>query len=354
MKAGFAKQVDATLMTQWAQQCLQHCGASEKVAAAMAQQLVLGDLLGFRTHGLLRLRYNLNELVAGRTKAEGNPRVIAERAAVATWDAELLSGLYVLPQAVATAVAKARDYGTGTVVVRRAQHVASLACYLEAATDAGMLITMMASTPGQSVVAPFGAKQAVFSPNPFAIGVPTQSEPILLDISLSMTAAGKVRAAIAEQRELPYPALITPTGEYTTDATTFTGTPPSVLACLGGEQLGYKGSGLTLFSELWTMALSNYGRAQGLADSDANSVFIQVLDPAAFGDKTAFLAESQAQVEALQRATPIDPQQPVRVPGQQALAAKREQLANGIYYSEAVWRQLEKCAAQCEIALPAA
>ncbi len=344
--------VDADAITTWAYQCLSDAGASHEIAEAIAANLVAGDLLGFRTHGLMRLKYNLMCLQNGSSKPTGTPQILSERAAVQLWDADMLSGLYVMPQAVAAAMTMARNCGTGTVVVKRAQHVAALAVYLEQATSAGMLIQMMCATPGQQVVAPHGAKSAWFSPNPFAIGAPTKNQPVLLDMSLSMTAAGKVRQAIAEQRPLPYAALITAAGDYTTDATTFLADPASVLAPLGGQELGYKGSGLNLFSELWTIALSQFGRHQEQAGNDANTVWIQVIDPSAFGSSDEFKTQAQHLVDGMSQAEPIDPAQPVRIPGAGALATRAEQLKHGVSYTEALWRLLQKVAASAQQPLP--
>ena len=75
-----------------------------------------------------------------------------------------------------------------------------------------------------------------------------------------MTAAGKVRQAKANQQKLPYNALVTAQGEWTDDPETFFSEPGSAIGPLGGELLGYKGYGLTLFSELWTMALARSAR----------------------------------------------------------------------------------------------
>ncbi|WP_258241162.1 Ldh family oxidoreductase [Pseudidiomarina homiensis] len=347
------KKLSVQAMTDWASRCLEKQGATQDVAQAMAKHLVAGDLLGFRTHGLLRLRYNLQALQSGQTKPGGHAEVLQQRAAIELWDADLLSGLYVVPQAVARAIEMARECGTGTVVVRRTQHVAALAVYLEQAVAAGMLIQMMCSTPAQEVVAPYGAKSACFSPNPFAIGAPTQTDPIVLDMSLSMTAAGKVRTALAEQRQLPYAALITPAGDYSCDPATFVADPPSVLASLGGKELGYKGTGLNLFSELWTLGLSDYGRQDALeADADANTVWLQVVDPTALAPAGAFEQQASALVAALQNADPIDPQHPVRVPGAGALATRRRQVEHGVEYSAATWRQLQWCAEFCDEPLP--
>ena len=345
--------ISAQLMRDWARKCLEQAGAASELAKAMAENLVAADLMGFRTHGLMRLRYNLNCLQDGSSRSNGEIKVLSKRAAVQLWDADLLSGLYVMPKAVDEAMTMARHCGTGTVVVKRAQHVAALAVYLEQATEQGMLVQMMCATPGQQVVAPFGAKSAWFSPNPFAIGAPTHGQPILFDVSLSMTAAGKVRKAIAEQQPLPYPALITANGNYTTDATTFLADPASVLAPLGGEQLGYKGTGLCLFSELWTLGLSQLGRHQEQAGLDANTVWVQVVDPSAFGDLDEFRNQAQAMVDGIHATTPINKQQPVRVPGEGAFKVRQQQLQQGIEYTATLWRQLEKIAQQTGIQLPA-
>lgn len=343
---------DAAAITAWAQQCAEQAGASNEVAASIAKHLVAADLMGFRTHGLIRLRYNLTCLSQGLSKAKGEPRRLSGRAALELWDADFLPGLHTMPMAVARAMAMATDYGTGTVVMRRTQHVAALAVYLEQATAAGMMVQIMCATPAQRAVAPFGGKSAWFSPNPLAIGVPTTSQPLLFDVSLSMVAAGKVRTAIADGKPLPFPALITANGDYTCDATTFVADPASVLAPLGGADLGYKGTGLNLYSELWTLALSHYGRHQAAADGDANTVWVQVVDPAALGDAEAFKQQAQALLDGMCAVTPIDPAQPVRVPGSGALALRAQQLAQGISYSPALLKQLHWCAEHYHTPLP--
>ncbi|HET8816171.1 MAG TPA: Ldh family oxidoreductase [Pseudidiomarina sp.] len=349
-KSGY--QVDAAFITSWATLVAQAAGASAAVAEALAHYLVAGDLMGFRTHGLLRLRYNAQCLEDGRSRTEGTPAVLSQRLATQLWDADLLPGPYVIPLAVDAACAMARECGTGTVVVRRSQHVAALAVYLERAVERGFVVQLMASTPAQSVVAPFGAKSAWFSPNPFAIGAPAVKQPVLFDVSLSMTAAGKIRTAIAEGRELPYAALITADGDYTMNAQTFTDSPPSVIASLGGESLGYKGTGLNLFSEIWTLALSNYGRADADAsEGDANTTWIQVIDPTAFTDLEAFKHQVQAQVDGILATTAINEARPVRVPGSGAIATREFQLREGIDYSAAIWKQLRWCAERYDVPL---
>lgn len=344
---------DYQQLLQWADECLQQSGASGEISRHVAFYLLEGDLLGYSTHGLIRLLNNCQWLQQGKSQRKGQPLTLSERAAVAHWDAQFLPGPYVVPQAIEAAVGMAKKAGTGTVVIRRSQHIAALAAYLSLATEQGMVVSLMCSTPGQRAVAPFGGKQAVFSPNPFALGVPSSTDPLLLDISFSMTAAGKVRQAKANDQRLPYKALITPHGEWTDDPQTFFADTPSAIAPLGGEQLGYKGYGLTLYSEILTMALSQYGRQQGADDGDANSVWVQVIDPSAFGEQKAFIQQVDAMISDCRQAEAIDPQHPVRIPGARALQCKKQQLKAGVEYRDATLKVMRRCSELTGVQLPA-
>ncbi|RUO80870.1 lactate dehydrogenase [Idiomarina tyrosinivorans] len=346
------RRYDAEALLTWATACLQQAGAAPEIADAVAYYLLEGDLLGHSTHGLIRLLNNADWLAQGKSLNKGQPEVLAERAATALWDAKFLPGPYVMPKAVAKACEMAKQAGSGTIVVKRSQHIAALSAYLTLATEQGLVVSIMCSTPGQQAVAPYGAKQAVFSPNPLAVGVPSTEHPLLVDISLSMTAAGKVRQAKANQQRLPYKALITPDGQWSDDPLTFFQQPGAALAPLGGELLGYKGYGLTLFSEIWTMALSQYGRTQGHQDGDANSVWVQVLDPSAFGSQSQFIEEVDALFAQARAAQPIKPDKPVRIPGQQACLNKQRQLREGVEYSAATLKVMQRCAERYQQPLP--
>jgi len=62
--------------------------------------------------------------------------------------------------------------------------------------------------------------------------------------------------------------------------------------------------------------------------------------------------QAQAQVEGMCAVTPIDPKQPVRVPGSGALALREQQLRHGIHYSAAMMKQLQWCADNYQTPLP--
>lgn len=345
---------DAQDLLEFATQVLNKAGASTDVAELTARYLLEGDLLGFSTHGLRRLYFNAKLLLEDKASGSAEIDVIVDRTAVATWDAKFLPGPYVAAKAVTLAAEKARVAGTGTIVVRKAQHVACLAAYLRIATQQGFMVSVMCSTPAQSTVAPFGGKQAVFSPNPFAIGVPTSHTPILLDMSFSMTAAGKIRQHWERGEALPWHAIMTAQGKLSNQPADYIEGQGAAILPLGGMDLGYKGSGLCLMSEIWTMALANYGRIEGHADGESNSLFVQVIDPAAFGDATKFTQVADDLVAKVRACQPLDENNPVRVPGEQSMRRREQQLAHGVALDAAIVGRLQRAAERFDVTLPRA
>lgn len=342
----------ADAILEFATRVLGQAGASHQIAAATAKYLLEGDLLGYRTHGLKRLYFNAKLLQSGAALGSGEIEILSQRAAVASWDAHFLPGPFVASQAVEKAAAMAREAGSGTIIVRRAQHVASLAAYLQIATSQGLYVSLMCSTPAQASVAPYGGCQPVFSPNPFAMGVPTSTQPVLLDMSFSMTAAGKVRQFWERSERLPWNALITDEGKLTDDPKAYIEQQQAAILPLGGADLGYKGYGLCLFSELWTMALSNYGRIQGAGDGESNTLWVHVLDPVAFGDPQQAREVADDLLKRCQQSKAIDPANPVRIPGQRALAQKAEQLVQGVWFDQATVGRLQRAAERFATPLP--
>src|SRR5436309_16027085 len=113
----------------------------------------------------------------------GEPEVVADRGACATWDGKRLPGVWLAAKAVELACERAPTYGTATVVIRRSHHIACLAAFLQRATDRGLMVTVASSDPAVASVAPFGGRTAVYTPAPLAVGIATDGDPILMHSS---------------------------------------------------------------------------------------------------------------------------------------------------------------------------
>jgi LDH2 family malate/lactate/ureidoglycolate dehydrogenase len=327
-------------------------GLAQPRARSMARIFVEADLLGFTTHGLQRVPSNLAWLASGDMRRDGEPEVLKERRAVFSWDAHFLPGPWVVERAVAEAARRVRDTGVVTVTVRRCTHVACLAAYLVPLIDQQLLATLMVSTPDERFVSPFGAREAVFSNNPLAFCAPTSGAPLLFDVSMAITAGGQIARAAREGRRLPEPCLKTATGVATDDPAVMVAEPPGTVMPIGGLGHGHKGYALTLMTEVLTQGLSGHGRSDAGGEGEANSVFLQIVDPRAFADWDDYLAEVDYLLDACRRAAPDDPAHPVRVPGDSAWRRREHALAEGVELHPGVMSELARWAERLAIAVP--
>ena len=174
-------------LLRFATDILGAAGLPQDRAEAVAQVLLEADLLGHNTHGLALLPWYLDAATSGAMKLSGEPDVMADRGACVTWNGHRLPGAWLAHRALGLAMERAKTYGTVTLVIRDCGHVGALATYMERAAKEGLVAIMASSTPSVAGVAPYGSSQAVMTPNPIAAGLPTEGDPILLDISASIT-----------------------------------------------------------------------------------------------------------------------------------------------------------------------
>jgi len=336
----------------YARALLATAGAEAEKAEAVASVLLDGDLLGHTTHGLQLLAPYLGELESGRMLKSGEPSVVSARGAVQTWDGRRLPGPWLVLRAMKVATAMARLHGTGTVAIRRSHHIAALAAFLKRATDEGLAMLLLCSDPNAASVAPFGGVSPVFTPNPLAAGFPTAGDPILLDISASYTTNGLTGRLYAAGEKLPHPWLQDAQGNPTDDPAVLFSDPKGTLLPLGGIEAGHKGYSLALLDEALTAGLTGHGRADAPEGWGA-TVFVQILDPEAFGGLSAFKRQMSWLVDACHAATPRPGGPKVRVPGERGLALYREQLANGVALYPGIMPALAAWSEKLGVAAPA-
>lgn len=318
----------------------------------IAMGLVEADLLGHTTHGLQLAAGYLGELESGAMARTGEPEVIADRGATVTWDGRTLPGVWLATRAVDLAVERAAKFGVVTVVIRRSHHIGCLAAFLQRATDRGLMITITCSDPAVASVAPFGGKKAVYTPDPIAVGIPTDGDPILIDISASITTNGMANRLRREGRKFPGHWALDASGRPTDDPTVLFADPPGTLLPLGGTDHGHKGYGLGLMVEALTQGLGGHGRAESPTGWGA-SVFVQVIDPDAFGGGEDFRRETSWLANACRNTPPVPGVDAVRLPGQRGLEVKRRALSTGVELYPGILDSLAPFAKRSGVSVPA-
>ena len=344
---------DHQALIGWARDMFAAGGAEADKAQTVAEILVEGDLFGHDTHGLALLGGYLDSLVTKRDMTpSGTPDVLSERPAVALWDGKRLPGPWLVQRALAQAATRAATYGTGTIVIRRSHHIACLAAYLKPVTDRGLVALVYSSDPAVAAVIPFGGTRPVITPNPMGIGIPTSGDPILVDISASITTMGMSGRYKREGRRMPGAWLSDGKGHPTDDPKVLDDKPPGALQPLGGADAGHKGYGLGLAIEALTGGLGGYGRADTVPGWGA-SVFVQVLDPEAFGGLAEFRRQLDWLVTACSENPPREGGGKVRLPGHGGLERRRAQLAGGVTLHPSILPGLAPWAQRFGLSIPA-
>lgn len=324
-------------------------GLPDAPAAAVGRGLVEADLLGHTTHGLALLADYVEELDNGTMEKAGEPEVISDHGAVATWNARRLPGVWTTGLAVEEASRRAQAFGIGAVAIRRSHHIACLAAFLEEPARRGLMVLVMSSDPSDSHVAPFGGLTPVMTPNPIAAGIPARPDPILIDVSTSITTAamcGKVRSAGGV---LPGPWVMDRDGKATNDPAVMK--EGGTILPIGGLDHGHKGYGLSLMVEALTQGLGAHGRADGPTEWGA-SVLVLAFAPALFGGLDGFERQTGWLGDAC-RAARVAPGSPaVRLPGEAGLARKREAMAKGVPIASGIAGDIARLAARFSLATP--
>lgn len=270
---------------------LEAAGAGEAMAAATARALVLAEAQGLGSHGLSRVAQYATHLRNGRVDGKAVPRIAREKGAVAVVDASEGLAFPACELAVRTAIDRAREFGIGFAGVVRSHHAGVIVDHLRPAAAAGMVGLGFANSPAAMPAA--GGRHAIFGTNPVAAIFPRRGEPpLLIDLSLSEVARGKLMVAAKAGKPIPLGWALDADGEPTTDPQA--GMTGSMLPI--GAASSSKGAMLALVVELLVTALvgANFGFEASSFFEDAGNrpgigqAFL-VIDPDALAGRDRFL-----------------------------------------------------------------
>ncbi|MEO7885413.1 MAG: Ldh family oxidoreductase [Polaromonas sp.] len=337
----------------FAENLLAASGLEPAKAAAVADILVQGDLMGHNTHGLALLPGYLGELESGSMEKLGTPTVLADHPAAITWDGRRLPGPWLVLEAMTLASERAAVQGTCTVVIRRSHHIACLAAYLQRATERGLMMLLTCSDPNTASVAPFGGLDPVFTPNPISAGIPTGGVPIVVDVSTSATTNGLTNRLHKEGKRLPAAWVMDGHGTASDDPAVLFDEPKGTILPLGGMDSGHKGYGLTLLVEALTGGLAGHGRADPKEGWGA-TVFLQIMDPRAFAGLDAFEQQTGHVAAACRASRPAQEGTAVRTPGEKGIALAAGQTSSGVELYSSILPSLSPWAIKLGITEPSA
>jgi uncharacterized oxidoreductase len=328
-------------------------GASGDEAKTVAASLVESNLRGYDSHGVLLARWYLGQ-IKNKELLPGAPfTVLAESPAFLAADGGLGFGQVQCARLVDSVSARARAHGAATGTMRRSGHVGRLGEWVERAAATGLAALIAVNDNGViRTVAPPGGTAGRLSTNPLAIGVPTGSGPLVLDISTSAVANGKLKVARLEQRPVSPGWIQDAQGNPTTDPNVMVADPPGALLPFGGDQ-AYKGFGLALLLDILIGGLSGgFCPPAPEGTIECNNVLLAVWDPSRIAGAAHFAAEADRLISSVRETPRKAGVDRIQLPGDRSAAVRAQRLAEGIPLAEAVWEQLTRVAGKLRVTVP--
>jgi uncharacterized oxidoreductase len=322
-------------------------------AARVAASLVDANLCGHDSHGAIRTAQYLDAIADGRLKPGAPFTVERETAAVLVASGGWGLGQVQAHRLLQRLAPRAQALGLAAGTLRHTGHIGRLGEYADAAARQRLALIATVNNHGFGRgVAPPGGREARIGTNPLCVGVPTQGEPVILDIGTSVVAEGKVRVAFNKGQQVPPGWLLDPEGRPTTDPGVLYREPRGSLLPLGGAH-GYKGFGIGLLLDMLVGGLSGAPcSTPGAPNLSGNAVLFIAFDIEQFAGANHFLREVTGLGEHVRDCPRVEGSAEILLPGdpERREAARRRQ--HGIPLDDGTWAQLARKAASLSVALP--
>ena len=306
-------------------------------ATSVANALIGAELVGQGGHGLRRVAAYSAQARAGKVDGHAVPKAVRARPGAVHVDAGHGFAYPALDLAINQLAAIAPEQGIAFAGVSRSHHAGVAGLTVEALAHAGLVALFFANAPG--AMAPWGGKQPLYGTDPIAFACPVENgSPIVVDVSLSKVARGKIMAAAQKGEPIPEGWALDRDGNPTTDARAgLTGT----MVPLGDA----KGTALALMVELLAAGLTGarYGYEQtSFFDAEGappgTGQMIIAIDPTAFGGVRA-VARFAQMAEAIEQTGGA------RVPGRRRHEVRARLRRDGIPVDQALLDEINTIAA---------
>ena len=228
-------------------------------AETLAGLMVEADLRGSDTHGVIRLPLYIRRIRAGGINVKPKIRVVSDKPSTALIDGDNGMGHLVMRRAAHLAIEKAKATGIGWVGARMSNHAGPAALYVTLPLHHDM-IGLYFAVGSSNHLPPWGGSESLLGTNPMAIAVPALEEPpIVLDMSPTVAAFGKVRLKAQRGEQMPVGWMIDRDGKPLTDPKRM---DEGHLLPIGD----YKGSGLSLIIGILAGALNRAALGRDVVD----------------------------------------------------------------------------------------
>jgi (2R)-3-sulfolactate dehydrogenase (NADP+) len=297
---------------------------------------VAAEADGQRGHGLSRVAAYAGQARSGKVDGKAEPQVEWVSDCAIRIDAGAGFAFPALDKARAGLEAMARESCIAVAGVHHSHHFGQAGYHVERLAEKGLVALMVGNSP--QAMAPWGGSRGVFGTNPIAFAAPRRSEaPLVIDLSLSKVARGKVMAAAKNGETIPEGWALDPEGNPTTD-------PEAALAGTMIPLGDAKGAALAMMVEILSASLiganhafeaSSFFTAEGAPPGVGQ--FLLAIDPAPLSGGT-FAERLEVLIAA------VEEQEGARLPGSRRLTSRAAAVRDGISVPAALLAEIRALA----------
>jgi LDH2 family malate/lactate/ureidoglycolate dehydrogenase len=332
-------------LRNFTRECFLRIGVPERDADVIADHLVLANLRGVGSHGIIRIPYYLEGVEKGYVKPKGEFKVLRENPVLVLVDGGGGFGIPIAAKATELAIQKARNMGVAVVCVKNLGHVGMLAYYTLKMAEARIMGLAAANAPAR--VAPWGGSKPLLGTNPISFSIPAADRPVVFDMATSKIADFKIRLALMRGDRLPEGVALSPDGRPATS-------PEEALqgALLPfGEHKGYaislmvKALSALLGGALLSVDMIRHASTQG-------GFLVMSIYISAFRDYSEYLADLERLIELVKSCPPAHSFEEVLLSGELEERIREKSLRDGIPIDRSTWSVLVEVAKRLGVELP--
>ena len=328
-------------------------GVPEDEAVIIAEELADANIVGHDSHGVMRLVQYVDFIRDGFAHPGAKFELVTDGPTYAVIDGHFNFGQVTTRAALQVGIVKAREQGTATIVIRNCNHVGRLGAYTHEAARAGMIALMAVNAPGPGGVAPFGGMERRLGTNPISIAAPQGDDALVLDMTTSATAEGKLRVSKQKGETVAEGLIIDGYGNPSCDPNAYYDKPFGSILPLGGALMGHKGFGMSVMIDVLCGMLSGSGVCRTDLPRGANGVWIQLIQIERFLPRADYDRWMSCYVDSLKNCPRLPGVDEIFLPGEIEQRRRQQRLENGVDIPEETWRQLQELATSLNVSLPA-
>lgn len=329
-------------LERYSEEILLKAGFDAEESAFMAKELVTANLVGYDSHGVIRIPQYLDQMKMGKIVPGAKIEIVKETPTTAIVDGHLKFGQMVGFAMADLVMKKAKACGVGCAVSLNAAHAGRVGSYTEYIARNGYLAFCTVGLCYDKPLAPWGAKESRMGTNPISWAVPRKgSFPVFMDGSMTVVAEGKVRTYVQKGEQLPEGWIRDGYGHDTTDPMALYRDPPGTIYPVGGRNSGgVKGSALAVMANMFALALANDDYWSHSEQLTENGIFLLAIDPDAFCGRERYEAQVLNHSEYIKSAAPEDGVEKVMMPGEYEHENYKRNMEAGIELPCDTWNGL--------------